>query len=155
MDNQITEDKNQEYITTGLEIRERADNMSWSLGDLANLVVLDYGKKYLKEFAKAINIDPSTLSKYRIVAEKFNQEDRDSYPQLSFTHFRIVQNHPEKYILLKKASEELWTVQQLKFACTGAKEVLPKKPPMAFCMKCMLWYIKDNSNSCQTGGKCE
>ena len=41
----------EDLISKGLELRERKDNISWELGDLAEMVTHEFGPSFLGEFS--------------------------------------------------------------------------------------------------------
>lgn len=152
-------------ISRGLELRERKDNISWELGDLAEMVTDEFGAKYLNEFSKGIGIEVSTIRRYRDVSKIYEPEDREEYRILSWTHFRQVAAFPNRLELLKRAADEGWSVEKLGVMAKGDKsgivddgQPVPPKPEMMFDPVCRRWgftHKEDAKNICPNDGSCE
>lgn len=116
----------EEYITMGMEAREKKDNAQWELGDLACKVKKDYGKDAIGKYAIDIGVIKSTLKEYRIIADLYQKDERSSFLRLSFSHFNLAQrgnSKEEAMDWLKKADDNDWTCEQLAIEIKKLKPV--------------------------------
>lgn len=101
----------EEAVRAGIEARQAADKGRWELGDLALTVETQYGGHRLEEFAARIEVGYETLRRYRSVSQAFEIGTR--VPDLTWTHHRAVEGHPERWEWLQQAAEERWSVSTL------------------------------------------
>lgn len=141
----------EEFISAGMEAREKKDNSQWELGDLAMAVETSYGEDTIGKYSYAIGVEKKTMMNYRTVAERFEPEIRKKYAKLSFSHFAslIAVVKPEAW--LEKADDNDWGVEHLRKEIkeaypnvTGAE--LDDNPPDAYrCPECNEWRLKNLS----------
>ena len=142
-----------EFIQRGLDLREKADNLQWEFGDLALEFTRLMGKKFLPDLARGIGIKISTLRRYRDVSAIFPLKVRQAFPMLSWSHFREVAASEDRHVLLTKAENENWSVDQLSREAKPKQEEnlldqdkqVPPKPEFAFDREVKLWYIANES----------
>ena len=116
----------EEYISMGMEAREKKDNAQWELGDLACKVKKDYGKDAIGKYAIEIGVVKSTLKEYRIIANLYQKDERSSFSRLSFSYFNLAQRgntKEEAMDWLKKADDNDWTCEQLAIEIKKLKPV--------------------------------
>ncbi len=156
----------EDCITRGMELRERKDNIAWELGDLAIMVREEFGKKYLSEFSKGIGIEVGTIRRYRDVSKAYEPKIREEFRKLSWSHFREVAAHEDRYNLLCRAHDENWSVEKLGIMKGGGSEgeagsngviddgrPVPPKPELQFCAGCRMWFIP-SAEACPSDGQC-
>jgi hypothetical protein len=151
----------EDLITIGQELREKKDNISWEMGDLAIEVTRSYGPKALEAFSKGVGIQLSTIRRYRDVAKAYPVDFRQEVAMLSWSHFRTVAARDDRFELLKRAHDENWSIDkmmamvqkdQTKVIDDG--KFVPPKPEMMFCTICRKWYIVIDSDLCPSKGQC-
>lgn len=154
----------EDLITRGLELREKKDNISWELGDLAIMVTDQFGPKYLSEFSKKIGIEIGTIRRYRDVAKAYTIEEREEFKMLSWTHFRMVAAKENRIELLTKAVDNEWSAEKMGVAAKSGTDFIddgkpvPPKPELVFCSGCRQWGFankEDAETICPNDGRCE
>lgn len=137
-----------EFISRGMELREKADNLQWEFGDLAVEFTRTCGSKMLPDLARGIGIKVATLRRYRDVSQVFPLQLRQAYPMLSWSHFREVAGKEDRNLFLQRAHDENWSVEKLAVMAKPQQEgvvddgkKVPPKPELAFDTKLRLWYI--------------
>jgi len=154
----------EEFISIGMELREKKDNISWDYGDLAIEVTNAFGSKYLKEFCKGVGIPVESIRRYRDVSKAYpNKEFRESVRALSWSHFRVVAAQLDREQLLIRAHDDSWSVEKLAEMTRTRKQKeqqlvddglpVPPKPELYFCPGCRHWYIL-SAEECPSEGKC-
>lgn len=150
----------EEFISRGLELREKKDNINWELGDLASDVTYEFGPKFLSDFSKGIGIEVSTIKRYRDVSRAYSKEIREKFKMLSWTHFRLVAAQENREELLEKAADETWSVEKLAMsikpqseASSSAGQEFP--PEMEKCPHCEKWRFVSDVQLCPNDGRCE
>lgn len=116
----------EEYITMGMEAREKKDNAQWELGDLACRVKKNYGEDAVGKYAIEIGVVKTTLQEYKTVSNFFEKSVRTDFSRLSYSHFRLaeINNTKEEAIdWLKKADDNDWTYEQLAIEIKKSKPV--------------------------------
>lgn len=78
----------EQLTALGRELIAEHDRRRWDLGALALQVASVYGQASLRNYAADINCRASTLYEYRRVREMFSDDERDSLPLLTWSHFR-------------------------------------------------------------------
>jgi len=150
-------------IQQGQEIRASKDNDNWRMGDLADMVSVNFKVEGLKEFAKGVGINIGTIRRYRDVARAYKPVERDEFAFLPWSAFRLVAAMPDRIHFLKRAHDENWTVEKLaimiKPKVDGKPPIddglpVPPKPDMDFCPGCRKWYIKNEKDICPSRGQC-
>lgn len=138
----------EEFLSRGMELRERADNLQWEFGDLAVEFVRICGPKLLPDLARGVGIAVNTLKRYCDVSETFPLATRMAYPMLSWSHFREVSKKEDKYLLLQRAHDENWSVEKLGVMAKDDRsdviddgKFVPPKPELRFDTNVRLWYI--------------
>lgn len=151
----------EELISKGMELRERADNIVWELGDLATDVTRLFGPRELKVFAKHIGVNLATLRRYRDVSKAYTIEQREEFALLPWSAFRQVAANPDRIQILKRAHDENWSVEKLMMMTQEDQRkviddgmIVPPRPEMDFCLGCRKWYIRDTEEVCQSQGQC-
>jgi hypothetical protein len=149
-------------LQRGLELREKADGLSWELGDLAIEASLTFDKNLFKQFAREIGVKVGTLKRYRDVAKAYpDKEVREELRILSWSHFRQVAANPDRVQILRKACDENWSVEKLTKMTSDEPDLIddgqnvPPRPELNLCLKCRKWYIPDSEDQCKTKGTCE
>ena len=142
----------EEFISRGMEAREKKDGSQWLLGDLAKEVETTYGEDTMGKYADAIKIEKKSLINYKSIAIKFSPEIRAKYPRLSFSHFSAVTTAEKPEAWLAKAEDEDWNVETLrkKFRDARSELIAPditETPPEVYrCPECGLWRLKGVSS---------
>lgn len=137
-----------EFIQQGMELREKADNLQWSFGDLAVEFTRQCGSKLLPDLARGIGIKLQTLRRYRDVSQVFPLEIRKAFEILSWSHFREVAAKEDRNVLLTRAADENWSVEKLAVMANPKKKeviddgkIVPPKPELKLDTELRLWYI--------------
>ena len=115
----------EELVSAGLTAKERADNLTWVIGDLALQVVATYGTDALDSFATEINVAKSTVKRYRSVSGKWKPAER--FEILSHRHHMLVSNRQDRVELLTRAADEGWSVEHLRLHLKKETENIPEK----------------------------
>lgn len=138
----------EDFISRGMELRERADNLQWEFGDLAVEFTRLCGPKMLPDLARGIGIKIQTLRRYRDVSQVFPLEIRQAYAMLSWSHFREVCAKEDRHLLLQRAHDENWSVEKLAVMAKPKQEdviddgkFVPAKPELLLDTSLRLWYI--------------
>lgn len=108
----------------------------WFLGDLAGLVQKEYGKNRLDDFAKKAGIAVSTARKYRNMSAFYQNDIRDCFEHISYTHFEIAKRFKDDAVVfLTEATNNLWTVEESKVQAIkrAGKPAPPRKLLDAEC----------------------
>ena len=155
MDNVVEErrlnDEWEELVTRGQEAREMKDDSQWFLGDLALQAITRYGEDSIGKYAYAVSVEKKTLMNYRTVAGKFNNETRQKYKKLSFSHFATVTSLEKPEAWLEKADNEELPVEVLRkqvreaYPSVGEPDLNDTPPEVYKCKECGLWRLKDVS----------
>ena len=141
----------EEYISEGINARELKDNSQWVLGDLAKGITTDYGDDTIGKFAYAISIPKKRLMNYRTVSTRFNNETREKYKKLSFSHFEAATPLEKPEAWLEKADDDELSVENMKrlineqFKETKPANLNDEPPDVYRCPECGLWRLKDVS----------
>ncbi len=151
----------EDLISRGMELREKKDNISWELGDLAIEVTRLFGPRYLPEFSKGIGIIVSTIRRYRDISKTYSPEMREKYSFCSWSHFRQVAAREDRLEWLERACDEQWSLEKLtvmtKKDQSGVIDdglPVPPMPEMELCLGCRRWHPVDPSQLCPSGGQC-
>lgn len=150
----------EDYISKGMELREKKDNIQWEMGDLAHEVTEKFGAKYLAEFSKGIGVEASTLRRYRDVARAYTKEIREEFKFLPWSSFRQLAGQPDRVEWLKKAHDNSWSSEKLAQMLKpnaiqegeGEAPVTPR-PELHYDKNCRKWYILDGEG-CPSQGQC-
>lgn len=151
----------EEFISVGMTLREKKDGINWELGDLADDFTKEFGPKALTEFSKGIGIEIGTLKRYRDVARAYPPEIREEFKALSWTHFRLLAAHENRFNLLKAAVDNSWSVEKLAVMMKGQTPIttqvaMPEQPLMEKCSSCGKWkFIDKTIELCPDDGRCE
>jgi len=108
-----------EFVSRGIELREKADGVQWELGALALTVETTYGARDFQKFADAIGIGFLTLQDYRYVVSRFSGRP-DNLPIGVLRALSAKDNREE---LLKRAVAEKWTVKRAREEANPPAEV--------------------------------
>ena len=142
----------EQFVSSGMEAREKKDNSQWELGDLAKEVETEYGEDTIGKYAYAIGVEKKTMMNYRTIADRFTPDIRKKYAKLSFSHFSAISTVVKPEAWLEKADDEDWAVEHLR---NEIKKAYPsdneidddEKPPEVYrCPECNLWRLKDMSS---------
>ena len=112
----------EEYVSVGIEAREQKDNSQWELGDLACGIEKDYGNDTIGKFANEIGVNKSTLKNYVQISKSFRKVPRGTFSILSYSHFREIAPLEDKEYWLEQASDNDWSVEQLRIEIKNHKE---------------------------------
>ena len=152
----------EDLVSRGMQLRERADDLSWELGDLAILATEKFGREGFNEFAKTIDIKITTLRRYRDVAKSYPKKKiRKEFAALSWSHFRQVAAKDDRILLLTRACDESWSCEKLMQMTQSDKskiiddgKIVPPRPEQLFDKNCRRWYVLDKKLMCPNKGKC-
>ncbi len=158
----IEEHTFEDFVGLGMNLREKADNLSWALGDLAIDVTTKFGREGFNAFAKEIGVKVNTLRRYRDVARAYPKKKiRKELMILSWSHFRQVAAKEDRILLLTRACDESWSCEKLIEMTKDNKDDIiddgkpvPPKPEMILCLKCRKWKILNKSEICKNDNKC-
>ena len=112
----------EEYVSVGIEAREQKDNSQWELGDLACGIEKDYGNDTIGKFANEIGVNKSTLKNYVQISKSFRKVPRGTFSILSYSHFREIAPLEDKEYWLEQASDNDWSVEQLRIEIKNHKK---------------------------------
>jgi len=157
---EIAEVTLEELISRGMELREKKDNISWEMGDLASEVTKSFGARFLKEFAKGTGIEAGTIRRYRDVARAYPFAVREEFAERPWSLFRLLAAHPDRLQILRRASDEGWSVEKTAMMIKPDQtdviddgKVVPPKPEMTFCVTCRKWFVTYENELCKTRGE--
>lgn len=141
-----------ECISEGLEIRADNDKSRWQLGDLASYVTEEFGSEHLVEFSIKINIQKSTLRRYRDVSRAWPKEIRRQYEMVPWSIYRMISAQDNRMDLLKLAHDESMTVEQVQriLKQESEKDPIPAKPKIEYCENCGRWGLLEQYDFCKT-----
>lgn len=108
-----------DLVSAGVAIVEAHDRNRWLLGDLGGKVVRRYKEDSLGNFAAEIHVMKSTMHGYTQCSSFYSEEDRVSFPTLTWSHYYVALrtgSHDIALTWLGKAADEEWTVSELKKA---------------------------------------
>jgi hypothetical protein len=126
----IKVDRAQLYEQVTEQIRnlsEASDNSAWAIGDLLNALVKDAPnkrvvKKVMEEVSKDVSLEYPTLMSYRWVSSVYPKDKRSISPTISYTHYRAAAGTDDPVKWLESASDNGWSVAQLKSQLIDKKE---------------------------------
>lgn len=154
----------EEFVSIGMTLREKKDNISWDYGDLAIEVTNTLGSKVLGTYCKEIGVPIDSMRRYRDVAKAYpDKEFREKVKALSWSHFRQVAAHPDREKILLHAHDNGWSVEKLAEMTRDRKlteqqvvddgRPVPPKPDLFFCTGCRKWFIP-SAEACPSDGQC-
>lgn len=154
----------EEFISMGMDLREKKDNISWDLGDLANDVTRELGPRFLSDFSKGIGIPIGSMRRYRDIARAYPKQVREEYKVLSWTHFRMLAAREDRDLWLRRAADESWSTEKLAEMIRDRQPTeqplvddglpVPPKPELYFCEGCRRWYLDPEYEYCPSEGQC-
>lgn len=116
-------------VSAGQAVAEAHDRNRWLLGDLGGKIDRRYGHDSLGKYAFDINIRPTTMYDYAACSAFYPEDDRAAFPPLNWSHYRAamrVKNHEMAMVLLAKAADNGWTVEELADAVREANGNPPR-----------------------------
>ena len=147
-----------ELMGLGMQARETYDRSRWVIGDIARVIVVKWGYEALDEYARKIGIGKDSIQRYKEVAQKYEQEEREEFRFLSWTHFRsaAAQKKPKEW--LKEASDNEWSAEKLQVEIKkykAAPEPVIIRPRLMKCDICHKYYVQDQDDEawCNKEGK--
>jgi hypothetical protein len=145
----------EDLVTMGMELREKKDNVSWELGDLAIDVTRLFGSNAVRQFAKDIGVQVSTIRRYRDVSKAYPKQFREEYALVSWSGFRQLAGREDRFDLIKRAHDENWNFEKI-CAMTQKDKTkviddglpVPPMPELELCATCRKWIIKQPELVC-------
>lgn len=110
-------------VSAGQMIAEAHDRNRWLLGDLGNKIEKRYSEDAIGQYARAINVRPSTMYDYTRCSAFYDDVDRAAFPPLNWSHYRAAlkaKTHELAMTWLAKAADEGWSVEDLNEALKPA-----------------------------------
>jgi len=125
----------EQFVSTGMVVRELKDRSQWYFGKLALGVEKKYGQDRLGDFSKEVGINPASMKVYRWVAKNF--KNLNQLGHLPYFAFQLSAGTSEPREWIKKAVENGWSTSQLQreIAISQGREIT-KKSANCKCPNC-------------------
>jgi len=134
----------EQYVSKGMEAREKKDTAQWELGEIAYEVSQKfykrkeiYGLNIIGEFANEIGVHKKTLERYRRVYKTFSDKNTILDTNLSFSHYERCSRTENPTEWIEKAVDNNWSVDKLSYEIQkdGGNIKEPKEIQCPHCNK--------------------
>lgn len=143
----------EDYVSRGMELREKTDNTQWEWGDLASDVTYEFGSKFLREYSKMVGMPVATLRRYRDVARRFDINVRQEFKIVPWSIFRELSSKENRLDILRQCADNGWSFEKLKEMLKPTAiddgQIVPPKTEMKLCATCRKWKITDSELVCK------